>query len=115
MAVLGCLIGLGLAEAIRPSGAPLRLIIEPGLALYRTGPSRLMRSPCPSFPSCSAYAKQAWTDYGLYLGTLLAVDRLIHEQGRLKEGPWVMVRGEMKVFDPVGANTFWWKGREEGR
>ena len=115
MAVLGCLAGLGLAEAIRPSGAPLRLIIEPGLALYRAGPSRLMSSSCPSFPSCSAYAKQAWTDYGLYLGTLLAVDRLIHEQGRLKEGPWVLVGGRLKVFDPLTANTFWWKEPQEGQ
>jgi len=73
-----------------------------------------MLSPCPSFPSCSAYARQAWTDYGLYLGAFLAADRLIHEQGRLKEGPWVIKGGEMKVFDPIGANTFWWKGRKEG-
>lgn len=115
MAVLGCLAGLGLAEAIRPSGAPFRLIIEPGLAAYRAGPSRLMLSSCPSWPTCSAYAKQAWADHGFYLGTLLAADRLIHEQGRLQEGPWVLAGGRLKVFDPLIANTFWWQERKEGR
>jgi len=105
--IVVCLTGLAFLGLVLPSALPGRLIAGPLLAFYRAGPSRLMIHHCPSHPACPAYAAQAVERYGLALGGLMAVDRLIHEGGRLKEGPWVMVRGEVKLDDPLEANTFW--------
>jgi putative component of membrane protein insertase Oxa1/YidC/SpoIIIJ protein YidD len=109
--VAACFAALCLFEAFQPSGAPARFILRPLLGFYQAGPSRLTISECPSYPHCSDYAEEAWAEHGLFVGTFLTEDRLIHEQGRIKEGPWIMVGDRLKVYDPLGANTFWWSKR----
>jgi len=41
------------------------------------GPSRLLPPTCRFQPSCSAYAAEAWTRYGLWRGTVLTGRRLL--------------------------------------
>jgi len=62
---------------------------------------------CPSYPVCSLYARQAVMRHGLLLGSWIALDRLIHEGGDLVRGPFVRVRGERRLYDPLARNTFW--------
>ena len=67
---------------------------------------------CPSYPVCSLYARQAMGRYGLVLGSWLMLDRLIHESDDLRRGPWIVWRGERRLYDPLKRNTRW-DNREE--
>ncbi len=99
---------LVLLDLALPPNLTYRVLARPLILLYRAGPGRLFDHDCPSHPSCSAYALEAYQKHGLILGTLLTADRLIAEQGRMEEGPWVWVKGRRCVDDPLSANTFWW-------
>lgn len=68
---------------------------------------------CPSFPVCSAYARQALATHGPLLGGWLILDRLIHEGGDLRRGPWVLVEGERRLYDPLQRNDAWLRPRME--
>ncbi len=62
---------------------------------------------CPSYPSCSEYARQSLQDYNLLLASWLILDRLIHEGGDLQRGPRLIVDGQMRLNDPLERNAFW--------
>lgn len=67
---------------------------------------------CPMHPSCSRYAQQAIQREGLIVGWVLACDRLLRcgrDETRLSRR--VHVNGQRLVYDPLDANTFWWKKR----
>ena len=64
---------------------------------------------CHSYPVCSDYARQAFEQFGPLLGSWLTLDRLIHEGDDLKQGPWVRVGQEVRLYDPLQRNTFWLK------
>jgi uncharacterized protein len=100
--------GLIVLDLILPPRFTTKVLARPLIMLYRAGPGRLLGHPCPSHPSCSAYALEAYGKHGLILGTLLTADRLMAEQGRMEEGPWVWIKGRKYVDDPLVANTFWW-------
>ncbi|MBW1713110.1 MAG: membrane protein insertion efficiency factor YidD [Deltaproteobacteria bacterium] len=99
---------LGLVDLQEPAAWPVDCLARPFIAFYRAGPGRLLPHHCPSHPHCSAYAQQALDRHGLILGGLVAVDRLIGEQSRIKDGPWRVIQGQVKTLDPLEANTFWW-------
>jgi putative component of membrane protein insertase Oxa1/YidC/SpoIIIJ protein YidD len=107
LAGLAALIG---SDLVRPQASPLSPLGESLIRLYRAGPNRLLPHRCPSHPSCSAYALEAIELHGLVRGTILAADRLIHEPGRLKKGPWLIIDGQRKLYDPLSANIGWWSG-----
>ena len=44
---------------------------------WQLGPSRLLPPSCRFHPSCSAYAAEAWTRYGVLRGSLLVGRRLL--------------------------------------
>ena len=62
---------------------------------------------CPSYPTCAAYSKEAYQKHGAFLGTLLTVDRLIHEADEPSFSPTVEVYGVRRIYDPVSANEIW--------
>ena len=66
---------------------------------------------CPSYPTCAAYSRQAYQKHGALLGTLMTVDRLIHEASESRFSPMVEVHGVRRIYDPVSANEFWTEGR----
>ncbi len=59
-------------------------------------------------PSCSAYAKQALSEYGPFLGLLLTIDRLFREANENQTSPLVRQGDNIKLYDPPSANV-WWK------
>ena len=61
----------------------------------------------PSYPTGSAYGKQAVETYGFFLGVVLTADRLIHEADR-PFGPVITVYGKARYYDPLKNNTYWW-------
>lgn len=49
-----------------------------GLArLWQIGPSAILPPSCRYTPSCSAYAITAWTRYGAFKGSWLAIRRIL--------------------------------------
>ena len=89
---------------------------SPGLRLisfYKNHISPLDGDRCPSYPTCSSYAEQAFQKHGFIMGWMMTVDRLIHEgKEETSVSPFVYIDGEVKIFDPVENNDFWWDSRE---
>ncbi len=84
------------------------------LSIYRDHISPVNGDGCPSFPSCSSYAEQAFEKHGFFVGWMMTVDRLIHEgKEETMVSPYINVEGEVLIFDPVENNDFWWYPRDE--
>lgn len=75
---------------------------------YQNHLSSVMGRRCPMYPSCSAYSIEAFKKHGLFAGIMMTADRLIHESNETAAAPQVMVNGEIRFFDPVAGNDFWW-------
>ena len=68
---------------------------------------------CPSHPTCASYAEQAFQKHGFIMGWMMTVDRLIHEGNEeASVSPFVDMDGDVRIFDPVENNDFWWDLRE---
>ncbi len=63
---------------------------------------------CPSYPSCSNYALLAIRKHGAFLGSIMAFDRLQHEADEGRYAPPIVAGGEIKVYDPLENNDYWW-------
>ncbi len=61
----------------------------------------------PSYPTGSAYGREAITQYGLFPGMFLIADRLFHEAD-VNLGYNITVYGHSRYYDPLENNTFWW-------
>ena len=68
---------------------------------------------CPSYPTCAAYSKEAYQEHGAFVGTLMTVDRLLHEADEADYSPTVRVHGVNRIYDPISANEVW--KRKENR
>jgi len=62
---------------------------------------------CRMYPTCSGYALQALDRHGPFLGTLLTVDRLLHEGSPEEHRHPVTVGGRLRYYDPLADNDFW--------
>jgi putative component of membrane protein insertase Oxa1/YidC/SpoIIIJ protein YidD len=83
---------------------------SPALTLFQKYISKADGDRCPMHPSCSHYAGQAFKRHGAVKGWILTCDRLLrcgHDEVRLS--PKVRVNGKLRAFDPVEANTRWWR------
>jgi hypothetical protein len=61
-------------------------------------------------PSCSHYAASAFEHHHPVAAWILTCDRLLrcgHDEVRL--APRVWIDGHSRAFDPVEANTSWWR------
>ncbi|MCP3940086.1 MAG: membrane protein insertion efficiency factor YidD [Desulfobacteraceae bacterium] len=64
---------------------------------------------CPMSPSCSEYAARAIKKHGLFVGWIMACDRLVRcGRDEVTISPLRFVNGKSYTFDPVDANDFWW-------
>jgi hypothetical protein len=72
--------------------------------------SRADGDRCPMAPSCSHYAATVFKKHHPVTAWVLTCDRLLrcgHDEVRLS--PRVWAGGRWRAFDPVSANTFWWR------
>jgi len=61
----------------------------------------------PSYPTSTAYGREAINTHGFLMGILLTADRLLHEAD-IHEGPLIIHHGVSRYYDPVKYNTYWW-------
>jgi uncharacterized protein len=72
--------------------------------------SRADGDRCPMHPSCSHYAATVFKRYNPITAWILTCDRLLrcgHDE--MRTAPQVLVNGAPHAYDPVEANTFWWR------
>ncbi len=105
--------------AYRPLPAPTKTETrQPGLltqwlllplSLYTNTISRVDSDRCPSYPSCSQYAKEALQRHGVIPGLWLAIDRLIHERTEIHTNTHRihLKDGTVRIPDQLDANDFW--------
>lgn len=70
---------------------------------------------CPMTPSCSAYAREAVETHGVFVGWIMACDRLVrcgHDESNISAS--VQMDGTVYIHDPVSSNDFWWFDRGIG-
>lgn len=80
------------------------------LSLFQRVISRADGDRCPMAPSCSHYAATAFKHQHPVTAWILTCDRLLrcgHDE--VRQAPRVRVDGHARAFDPLAANTFWWR------
>lgn len=64
---------------------------------------------CQMYPSCSQYSIEAFNKHGSLLGWIMGSDRLVRcGRDEVKLSAPVRINGEMRIYDPVSNNDFWW-------
>lgn len=110
-----------LEQAPSPKQTPHRNLlstfaISPAILLisfYQTVISPVDGASCDFYPSCSAYAKQALTKHGLFIGLVMTAERLCRLHA--PEGYEQIERyGNYYYYDPVENNDFWFHSRRAG-
>lgn len=101
------------ASAAGESTSPAALPFLWAIALYRTVVSPVDGDRCPSSPTCSAYAREAFGEHGPALGFALTAGRLIAEADEAAFAPRVLVGGRWQVYSPVRDDLAFLRGRLE--
>jgi putative component of membrane protein insertase Oxa1/YidC/SpoIIIJ protein YidD len=69
---------------------------------------------CSMYPSCSRYASQTFKKHGPVLGWIMTCDRLVRcGRDEANVSMKIIVKNEQLIYDPVGANDFWWFEKEK--
>lgn len=92
----------------RPEGQGL---LRGGIRFFQKYISPVDGPRCPMVPTCSAYALQALEEHGPLLGTMMTVDRLLHETDRREHRHPVQTGDRVRYRDPLENNDFWFADR----
>ena len=88
----------------------------PGILLisfFQTVVSPVDGASCDFYPTCSAYAKQAIQKHGLFIGLVMASERLCRLHSPAGYEP-IEKFGAYYYYDPVENNDFWFYKRRAG-
>jgi putative component of membrane protein insertase Oxa1/YidC/SpoIIIJ protein YidD len=78
------------------------------LKIFNTTVSPVDGDRCQMYPSCSEYAKQAIDKHGLFIGWIMACDRLVRCGGDETDiAEEVYVNRRPHCYDPLKNNDFW--------
>ena len=76
---------------------------------FRKYVSPIDGSDCPMYPSCSRYSVECFEKHGFVVGWIMTWDRLYRcGRNELEVSPSILINGELKCYDPVENNDFWW-------
>ena len=64
------------------------------------------------YPTGSDYARRVIKKHGVALGIVLTAERLLHEGNEKQVSPRIRKYGIHRIYDPVEANDWWWRGSE---
>lgn len=99
------------AEAPEPADRKQGLLEEIAVApvlFYQRFISLHWGRRCAYYPSCSNYSLLAIRKHGALLGAVMTFDRLQHEANEAKYAPLILTGGQIKVYDPLENNDYWW-------
>ena len=69
---------------------------------------------CTMYPSCSRYASRAFKKHGPVIGWIMTCDRLVRcGRDEANISIKIIVDHQELIYDPVGANDFWWFEKEK--
>jgi len=85
----------------------LKLVGIGAIGFFSTFISPVDGPRSPSYPTGSAYGREAIQKKGFFTGIILTADRLLHESD-VHLGPKIEIHGKTRYFDKVENNTFWW-------
>ena len=84
---------------------PIRFLVE----VYRSYISPIDGKNCPMYPTCSKYSVLSFKKHGFFIGWMMTCDRLFRcGRDELRLSPWITVNGEIRCYDPLENNDFWW-------
>jgi len=63
---------------------------------------------CPMYPTCSQYSLLCLKKHGVMIGWIMTCDRLLHEGDEIYDAPIIQVYDNLRYYDPVENNDFWW-------
>jgi hypothetical protein len=81
--------------------SPAALPFAWAIGFYRATVSRVDGDRCPSYPTCSEYAAQAFRLHGPLLGLTLTANRLISEADEAAFAPRIQMGDVVRVYSPV--------------
>lgn len=84
--------------------------LDQSIRIYQKYLSRSDGDRCPMYPSCSAYARQAFKTHGPIKGWILTTDRLLrcgHDEVDLSDR--IRINGKYVTPDPLNNNDFLFK------
>ncbi|MBU2643229.1 membrane protein insertion efficiency factor YidD [bacterium] len=95
---------------VDPPTSTVKWIGKGAIRLYSETISPADGPRSPSYPTSTAYGREAIETHGFLVGILLIADRLIHEAD-VPRGPRIILYGTSRYDNPVKANTYWWDGQ----
>ena len=99
------------AEAVDPADGKQGLLEEIAAApvlFYQRFLSPHLGRRCAYHPSCSNYSLLAIRKHGALVGLVMTFDRLQHEANEAGYSPLILTGGQIKVYDPLENNDYWW-------
>ena len=89
------------------------------MRFYQQFISPIDATSCRMYPSCSAFASEAFMRYGFLRGMLLTSDRLMRDC-LFADSNYTLVKrgGQWLLYDPVEENAWWWsihRGKQDAR
>lgn len=96
-----------LGQGVRTQKNPTKS--HPVMQFYDRYISPVDGERCPMYPTCSAYARKAVERHGLFMGWIMACDRLVRcGRDETRISPTILKDDSRVTLDPVSANDFWW-------
>lgn len=92
--------------------SPMAYLLIQGIKFFQVYISPVDGDRCPMIPTCSTYAIQAVRKHGFFIGTMMTVDRLMHEGDEIQYAPAVIQGDRERFDDPVSNNDFWFYKNE---
>jgi uncharacterized protein len=83
----------------------IKLVFLGAIDVYRSRISPIQGQRCGFYPSCSAFGRQAVSEYGALQGVIMTADRLTRCNLFKEPGPDYFLLPSGRLFDPVFANT----------
>jgi len=94
--------------ASAPEGTLPAQVLDAALRFFQQVISPVDGARSMMYPTGSAYARQAIKKHGALIGTILTIERLMHEGNEDQVSPRIRKYGRWRVYDPVEANDWWW-------
>jgi len=95
-----------------PSGSLPKGVFDHLLRFYQQVISEVDGARSNMYPTGSDYARQVIKKHGVALGIVLTAERLLHEGNEGQVSPRIRKYGIWRIYDPVEANDWWWRGSE---